>query len=405
MELGLCELIETKLELEAPKRSESTCGRRFSEPDDAFTKVLRDTCFYLVGNIGAFDYQKNLKQYVKFSELPLSAKEFRLAVLELGKYTLNLKLYLLNVVKTNGFPKEFSSRKDFLRKTCLAAGVKLRDGARCYKAIHPHIHKLRKCKRIKATPKKIVNPYHREHWHLKFNGVVYKPVMKTIKQITYTKLRFISSSTNAELADLHSELAIKALQTYYRLVPTTADDAYIINYIRRAVSNHAKNIIKTYTSQKRGRMVRSGKDGFGGSNFDLIIVSENQIRAKAGEDGANITYDQLGDAFNAYDGMRSIESMLSIKALKRRYRGVPRKYEVLKILLGEEHAGFTAFLKAKGVMRVGTNSDFQDRCDTERYLQLIAEFTRISVRSLTKFKNAVGKHYSVEGKVRHVSNG
>lgn len=414
MSISLCDLIQSQLnvyynfksflrsnpELKGDDDSEVL----FQESYDSFNNVMRDTCMYLIGTVGAFEYQRAIKKHVTFSKLPISAKEFRLSVLELGRYTLNLKLYMINLIKTQNTPKGYSSYKEFRRKTCLASGVLLSDGGKCYRVLKPYVWKLRRHAKIKAIPKVIVNPYQKSHWHLKFNSVVYKPVMKTIKQITYTKLRFISSSTNSELSDLHSELAIKALQTYYRLVPTVEDDAYIINYIRRAVSNHAKNIIKMHTSQKRGRMVKSNADGFGGHHFDLIIVSENQIKPLNGVN--DIQYDQLGDSLNSFDSMRSIESKLSIKALKRKYRAHPIKYKVLKLVLSEDE-GFTKFLRSKGLIRIGTNEDFQKKCGSDKYLELIAEYVRVKggIKSIRRFLKSAGNYYAnLEENVRHVSN-
>ena len=359
---------------------------------DNFNLILADTCQYIIGSMSAFDYQRALQAKVDFSTLSISAKDFRLMVLALGRYTLNLKLYLLTIIKTTRTPKMYSSWLSFRVKTCRDARVHLVDGELCAKAIEPFRTTMRRNKHVVAIPKEIVNPRQLLHWNLKFNSVVYRAVMKTIRQITFHRLRFISSSTNTDLADLHGDLAIKALQSYYRLVPTTEDDAYIINYLRRAVSNHAKNIIKTYTSQKRGRMVRSGADGFGGSNFDLIVVSENQI--KANSDGDVVSYDQIGDADNSFDGMHNIEARLSIEALRMRYRAMPLRYKVLRLVLGDEDEGFTRFLRARGVLRVGTNSEYQDRCPSEKYNRLIAEYVDVRHSDIQKFiEDDLGSQY------------
>lgn len=361
---------------------------------ETFYHVLNLTCKYLVGVIGAFDFQHQLKDIVDLTSGEVSAKKFRLLVLDMGSYTLNLKLYLYHIIKTRRVSSKYASKVDFYKEAGQYAKVKPKDAGACYKALRKEFPTLRKHEKIAELSKEIVNPQQITHWHLKFSDVVYKQIMTTVKQITYTKLRFISSSTNIGLSDLHSELMIKALLSYYRLVPTMESDAYIVNFIRRSVSNHAKNVIKTNTSQKRGRMINAGIDGFGGSNYDLIVVSENQFRPKQLEDGGTSSYENIN--LETSNVASNLEAKLSLKALRRKYKPFKSKYLVLSLILGDEDEGFTQYLRSTGNLRKGTNADFQDRCSSELYLKLIAGYTGTKMTSIRRFLRTVESHYLFE---------
>ena len=368
---------------------------------EAFYDVMGCTCKYLIGVTSAFEFQHTLKELVDLDQCDVSAKRFRLMVLDMGRYTLNLKLYLYHIIKTRRVPNRYKTKKQFYCEAAKLANVKPVDAGSSFRALKKEFAKIRKHEKVEELTREIVNPSQRMHWHLKFSEVVYSQIITTIRQITYTKLRFISSSTNIDLSDLHSELMIKALLAYYRLVPTMESDAFIVNFIRRSISNHAKNVIKTYTSQKRGRMINAGVDGFGGSNYDLIVVSENQFKKQSGDsDSGNMSYENLYDATATSTSATAVESKLSLKALRRKYKPFKNKYLVLRLVLGDEHEGFTQYLRSKGHLRKGSNSDFQDRCPAEMYRELISGYTGVKLSSIEKFMRTIEYQYFAENKVK-----
>ena len=63
-------------------------------------RVAQETIRYLCGVCDAYAYQHFLKDNVRFRDLDISAKDFRLSLIEKSYFTLNVKFMALNLCKS-----------------------------------------------------------------------------------------------------------------------------------------------------------------------------------------------------------------------------------------------------------------------------------------------------------------
>jgi hypothetical protein len=360
-----------------------------------FYQVLQTLCQYIVGTKGAFEFQSDLQAIVDFTELPISAKDFRLKLLALNKSQIGLKFYTLNIIRYN-------VNKEDIKQLSLRCGLDKKDGLAVYIVMNPIRHKLRRNDYIKTLDKDLIDPANIPKLEQLFVSL-YSKMLATVRQIAYTRLRFCSTSTNQELKDFHSDLMMKAVQAFYRLVPTTQSDAYILNYLRRSISNDAKNMIKKYTSKKNGRLIGTGKDQFGANRSELIVISENQLNIRQ-EDDESVSYDQLMAWDITVDSLNTSEIEFSIQQILEKYSHLRNKSRALRILLGQEDQEFTDWLKTKHIIKQDQdNLDLQDKLCPEDFQDVVATYLNVDKPQLgafiSKIKSQFGHHASTKSKV------
>lgn len=341
------------------------------EPDGQdFLHAYAESVLYLTGATSAFDYQELIKPYCEQH----SAKVFRLSIQDQRYTNLELKLYAIRLAHLRTptqeqafeLAAEFSiTRNDarliyilFCENTWFCRALK--SASRKVKPNNP----LLSCKEIDALFTR-----------------VYPSVLKYIKFIAYKKLRFIVKSDNVGFEDIHSELSTKALQSFYSLIPAQATDLHIINYLKRAVHNHAINIIKSRTSQKRGRLVNVGTDKNNEQQFSLLCVSQNQVAAAFDADGNEI------DMLNvANDSHSRFELQFSISEVLDSVKRNKKKYRFLSLLLGNEDSEFTDWLKQENLCKPSEdNVDVQSRTSANEFNSYVADFLNVSYRTAETF--------------------
>jgi hypothetical protein len=171
---------------------------------------------------------------------------------------------------------------------------------------------------------------------------------------------------------------------FYSLMPLRKSVAHVKNYILRALNNETVNMIDESTSEKRGRLVQGAKDGFGGNNYDLVVVSDNQI--KVSSDGEVSAYDDLG-----HDGS-DITETLDFDRIMRRYGTVPNRKKFLLLITGHEDQEFTDYLNAQRCLRKGEDSiDFYNRASHEEYQQHINAYLGIDPSLSKAFLGFLGQ--------------
>ena len=337
------------------------------EPDsDQAVYVFAESVLYLIGATGAFEFQRHIKKYCKNR----SAKVFRLRLRE-NRYTnLDVKLFMFGLDRHGA-----TSQK--AKRLARDHGLFLRD----YKllwllystnswfkaSVHGHVkHVLRK----EAVPSY-------DSIHEAFDRV-YPSVFKYIKHITYTKLRFLVKSNNSTLQDYHSELSIKLVQSFYALVPIQLSEAHLVNYLKRIMHNHAMNMIKSGTTQKRGRLISSDADTNGGRKYNMLCLSQNQMALTAEGEAQDV--DGVDDSASVFELRFSISEVLDGLKLKS------RKYRFLSILLGHEDKEFSQWLVSNShCHKHEDNVDVQHRVGPAAYTKLISEFLRIPKRHVDTF--------------------
>jgi len=330
------------------------------------TSIIR----HLVGVDGAYDCQKSLKEAFDFTKSPFSPQKFRLYISDMSYLQLNLKFFCLHLLK-HGINETRLKKgvEDFnLRRNDVVLINKVLK-QRGFRAEMQKSERLRSIERNQVSIKAF-----QEVFNL-FNKI-YPAIMQHIKRRVYTKLRFISVSSNMEFYDLQMELMCKALQTYVKMIPTDKSELYITNYIRTSVSNHTTNMIKSYTSQKRKRMVQGAADGFGGYKYEIPVMSENQLFKTFGIE--HPTYDSMLGANQIQDSTKSAEDSLNLQSVIKKF-GITRKRRAfIRLMAGQESKCFSKYLAdTKRINHDQDNVDYSDEVDSETYLEAVCRHLNI----------------------------
>ena len=343
------------------------------ETREDYIYAFAETILYIAGASTAFEYQKFVKPFCEKQ----SAKVFRLKLLN-GRYTnLDLKLFTLKLASL-----PLASRGKEIEQLRVEYGVAKSD-ARLISILlaENSWFKTSIGKVVKSVGKK--NPFFDlANINKLFEGI-YPHVTAYIKALTYKKMRFLVKHDNQDFEGLHSDLMSKVLQSFYSMLPTTKSALHIVNYLKRAAHNHAINMIKSHTSQKRGRLVNVGVDKNDQAQFTLLCVSQNQA--------ALTTEGEESDALNvADDSNRKFETRFSISQLLESVSTKSKKYRFLSLLLGVEDAEFTAWLHTEHLCRASEdNVAVQDRTTAADFNRYVADFLNVSYRKVESFLDSL----------------
>jgi len=333
-----------------------------------------ESVLYLSGATSAFDYQEFIKPYCE----NVSAKVFRLRIQD-SKYTnLDIKLFSLRIGQHKSITRaevlRIAKQYSIHRNDALMINVLYQD---C-----PWFRRLLKQCGKKVTPDNLLFDY--VHINALFNRV-YPSVLKYIKFIAYKKMRFIVKADNEGFDDLYSELSAKMVQAFYSMMPVQATDLHVVNYLKRVMHNHVVNMIKSRTSQKRGRIVNVGTDRNNENQFSLLCVSQNQVAAGVDAEGNEIDLlNVASDANHKFERQFTISQVLnSVKASKKKYRFVT-------LLLGTEDEDFTAWLRSEGMCKPSEdNVDVQSRMSASEFNGLVAEFLKVPHTKVEHFLDSL----------------
>lgn len=354
-----------------------------------FLEIFHGTVSYLTGRYSAFEYQHFLKPFIG-KELAFSAKDFRLSLHKSYYLCLSIKMFIFHIgLKENA---------DRVHKIASSFKIKPRD--------FRYISRMWETStRLRAHVKRVLKEIPKDMLHLldvskleAFFNSIFVSLVKYTKSITYTKLRFISSSSNCELTDLHNDILLKVANSFYSLLPLRLTEAHIVNYLKRCIHHCAMNIIESETTQKRGRLVNTGLDSNKQRQFSMLVVSENQIRAKSASgsqfvDDTEVSYLDL----NTEDHQISrFELEFSVSEILTRYQRCTKKYRVLCILMGQEDAGFTEFLRCNNKCSdADDNVDVQTKISTTEFNKLLSKYFRIRETTLNVFMMDVARKLAI----------
>jgi hypothetical protein len=330
---------------------------------DDVVYVFAESVLYLIGATGAFDFQRHIKHLCKSK----SAKSFRLVLREHRYSNLDLKLYVLHMAK-------YGSHR--ITQMSARYGIIWRDA----KLAHLLMTENTWFRRLAIAQAKTcvygAESLSYEAIHDMFDNI-YPRVLGYIKHITYSKLRFLVKSTNSTYQDFHSELSIKLVQSFYALVPVQIPEAHLVNYLKRSIHNHAINMIKSGTTQKRGRMV-SEMDKSGVRNFSMLCMSQNQM--------ALTSTGELQDVDGVDDSAAIFEARFSIVEVLKQLREGSPKYKFLSIMLGHEDKLFSQWLRDSGnCAKHEDNLDVQHSTDPEAYTALVRTYLKATQENIDTF--------------------
>lgn len=345
--------------------------------------TLAESVLYLLGaervqrgkkQTGAFAYQRDLKPYCT----RVSAKKFRLKLHDYRNISLGIKLLVIWQARQRGL------KLDAMYDKAESLGITLTDAQRLFTL-------FKECDWYRKAVKGHVSTIPRDTEFDSYASVdafferIQPEVMRKIKSITYRKLRFLAESNNDTLTEYHSMLLMKVVQVLHRIVPTEKSELYVINYIKQAVHNHAINLIKAGTSQKRARLLETGFDKNNVRKSAVLqVVSLNQMIGTANDPR------EVSDP-DPVDTAAVFESEFCISEILDRFKHTEKRYRLLTILLGAQDAEFTSWLRSKSLVGSGMdNTDLQSSCDPAEYNRLLAEFLRISYRKIERFLASIG---------------
>jgi hypothetical protein len=353
------------------------------DPDSTEGRYVAEICVkYVTGVIDAYAFQRDIKR-VDITQSSFSGQKFRLELTKKAYYLLNLKYAALNLTLNAVNVKMLETlHKGF--------GITLPDVLllRTIFSRQKFRREMRDSPRMNGIDKKAIGPRDMERVRRLF-ATFQAPVMKHIRNKTYKKLRFVANSENSEHRDLHSEIMTKALTVYYGMMPTTKSEAHVLNYLRLTCTNHVLNIIDSATTEKKGRLKNTGKDGYGGSNYELKVVSENQ-QSVAGDDMEPTEFAGTMNDNNRSDATK-LESEIVVSRLLNKYKG--RKRAALNILCGNYDQKFTKWLLARGRIKDGEDhQDLQQRVVHTTFIGLLADFLGVLRASFEKFVAHVGRN-------------
>ncbi len=354
-------------------------------------RVAQETVRYLSGVCDAYAYQHFLKDNVRFRDLDISAKDFRLALIEKSYFTLNVKFMALNLCKsavTVDTIHHFANAFEIVRNDAVLLRRVFED--------QKFRRSMRKSARVKSLKQDDIEEGSVERAQRDFNDM-YPELMRHVRQKTFRKLKFLVNAENAEFSDFNGELLYKAIKAYYMMVPSDKSQAHVLNYLRSTCTNHALNIISAKTSDKRRRMNNAGSDGFGGQSFSLTCVSENQLAVIDGEE--LFSYEGTLNAANQNDSSKMLSDLNFERVVSSLGKSRVRRRAIL-IVSGQDDSRFTRYLRARGFIKMDEDcADFVSRTKHENVVPHLADHLGVCKERLTKFLRKVGteliKHRSV----------
>lgn len=354
-------------------------------------QVAQETIQYLCGVSDAYAYQHFLKDHVRFRDLDISAKDFRLSLIEKSYFTLNVKFMALNLCKAvvsvdnlQHFANAFEIvRNDAVLLRRVFEDTKFR-------------RSMRKSDRVKNLSLEDIEEGSVERTQRDFNDM-YPELMKHVRQKTFRKLKFLVNAENEEFSNFNGELMYKAIKAYYMMVPSSKTQAHVLNYLRSTCTNHALNIISAKTSDKRRRLNNAGADGFGGNSFSLTCISENQLAAIDGE--ALFSYEGTLNETNQHDASKMISDLNFERIVSSLGKSRVRRRAIL-IVSGQDDSRFTRYLRTRELIKSDEDcADFVSRTKHENVVPHLADHLGVCKERLTKFLKKVGteliKHRSV----------
>lgn len=353
--------------------------------------VTQATVRYLCRVGDAYAYQRELKASVNFKQLDVSAKVFRLDLTEKSYFTLNIKFFAFVLCR---YPVTIPN----LRRWAEAFGIERNDVVMLRRAFTQGGFRrdMRASERFAEIATEAIGENAVTLGQSKFNEM-YSEVMKHIRRKTFKKMRFCAKAENAEFADYNGEIMYKALKAYYMMLPTPKSDAYVLNYIRSTCTNQALNMINAKTTDKRNRMVSAGADGFGGSNYTLTCVSENQMAVTDANEP--VSYEASLNDTNVHDNDKLLAELNFERVVKAYGKSSLRRRAIL-IVSGHDDERFTRYLRLRGIIRADEDSsDFVHRNNLEKVIAHMADHLNVRSQRLARFFKVVGteliKHRSV----------
>jgi hypothetical protein len=202
-----------------------------------------------------------------------------------------------------------------------------------------------------------------------------------INNLLWTKLKFLIECGSLDIEAARGDFKAKIIQTFYQQAPYKKSSIlhWVMSMIK-PIKNHAVNLIKFYTTQKRVRMIE--EDGV----YKVIETSMDAVEE-----------DSLGDSGET---SASIEAKILADQVMKRYGITARRVKAFKLLSGTYDPGFTQWLKSNDFISAGSNydnTDLQEQIKPRSFLKLVAKFVGVKWFYFKKLILRIQQNLSEEG--------
>jgi hypothetical protein len=205
-------------------------------------------------------------------------------------------------------------------------------------------------------------------------GTMLESIKEYLSKFVGRKHQFLVKSFSEPVKDILGDLNVKAIKTFYKLVPFLSPE-HVKNSILRALHNNGINIIKYHTAKRRTRMIKDEKGG-----FQLMTIS---VDHKAYSEGDQEDSDNSAGAIfkSVHDpAFKKLEYDLSIDSLMTKHGGQPRKRRVLELLLLKDNVHFVADARtvfpAEATRKVHSTEEVFDALGPDKFLEAVRRHVR-----------------------------
>lgn len=347
-----------------------------------FKAVYKHTIAYILGlkhilgdERQAFAHQAFLKQYCGATDL--SAKTLRMRVLN-SKHVSSVKMFTmrLSLLRSPVESDLVSLAKEF--------GVRMSDARRIHAILlDDPVFKLKTRAAVRELP--AGESQLSVKYNLELFSRIYQSVYVYIKFLVWKKLTFVARTENQTLEDLQSEVILKVVQCFNKIMPTDMSELHVANYLRRTAHHHIMNMIAAATTLKRGRLINTGVDHNNEPTFVRIVNSENQLNVN-NVDGETVNYDEIGCDYREANEKLDLRITVSQMLDQSKERDA-KKFKMLVILMGGYSKRFTLWLRQRGLCgSYESNVEFQLRVPADTFLNLVG--THLGIEQ-TRFERIV----------------
>lgn len=345
----------------------------------SYHQVLYDTMHYIVCHTNIKEYHKQLSTAVDFTELDITPSQFRISLTENAYVIKNLKYYCgfisMTQLLTQTRADDLANKYEVLK--CDARWIyRIVSESRPFRS---HIKTYARTKQL-SVKQYSIDAY--KGLSGEFASML-DPVMRHAKSNVYKKMRFITKYHNIAPSDFTSEIMCNVLKSFYQSKPNNMEPAHQINYLKSTTTSRILNMIDSFTSQKRQRLVNMGTDNKEGAKFVLTTTAESQL--PMGVDGETQSLESMGEGEFWMNGADKQDFTLSLERLLEKY-GNKKRGAVVRIFTGQEVVKFTEFLRTKRIIRTDnkTSQDIVSSKPRAEVKSLVAEYLAISESSIDR---------------------
>lgn len=357
---------------------------------EMFTSIFDATLDHLCNRTNYSQYHKALAATgAEFTE-NFTPKKFRLLISDCGTVLLNLRFYLLHLLKISRNKCTAKYAEDLYK----SYGIRKRDAVQCFKYV-------RKYRKVALKNNSFMNEFTIDEVSPeKIKQVDRKlfeftpALMEHARKKAQYQLRFVWSVNNDSAQSMATDLYIRAVYAYKKMSPQVLNvtDEHALNKLRTAINNEAANVANANSTQKRARMVNVGSDNKENAQYVLIVESQSQFREM--EDG---TIPELGDYAVESPQKKMIRDLdVAVTRLCDKHKG-SRRGELLNIIFNRKIKKFMKFLRRKEVITLAQMDiiDVVTRMGRPKFTRLLSEYLGLKVEVVKEYIDSLGTELNV----------